>query len=37
MDRPFGAEAIVKRIRVLQRVDTEELERILQAPVISPG
>ena len=30
MDRPFGTEAIVERIRVLQRIDTEELERILK-------
>ena len=30
MDRSSGAEAIVKRIWVLQRIDTEELDRMLK-------
>ena len=30
VDRPLGAQAIVERIRVLQRIDTEELNRIME-------
>jgi hypothetical protein len=30
MNRPFRAEAIVERVRILQRVDTDELNRILK-------
>jgi len=30
VDRPLGAQSVVQRIRVLQRIDTKEVDRVLE-------